>query len=141
MVWGTVEHTTHSVHGRNYRGYETYSPPWPQNARRRPTQWGEETMPLCSFLWAHRGAIDGQRVVMGSRSGKVSSKHVLLFSYVLSERFAPLGLPLRHAEKAVARAEKAYDVEAIVEDIATKSITESERKIETLHHELKDAHW
>ncbi|RZR78154.1 hypothetical protein BHM03_00003404 [Ensete ventricosum] len=113
MVWGTVEHTTHSVHGRNYRGYETYSPPWPQNARRRPTQWGEETMPLCSFLWAHRGAIDGQR----------------------------LGLPLRHAEKAVARAEKAYDVEAIVEDIATKSITESERKIETLHHELKDAHW
>ncbi|RZS07414.1 hypothetical protein BHM03_00038247 [Ensete ventricosum] len=51
-----------------------------------------------------------------------------------------LGLALYFVEEAEARVEEAHDEVAIAEDMVSKSIVESEQKIETLHYELKDTH-
>ncbi|RRT54809.1 hypothetical protein B296_00048898 [Ensete ventricosum] len=58
---------------------------------------------------------------------------------LLHELDLEFNLALRRAEEAEARTEEAYDEATIIEDMVALSVTECERKVETLSCELKDA--
>ncbi|RWW65882.1 hypothetical protein BHE74_00026784 [Ensete ventricosum] len=60
-------------------------------------------------------------------------------NFQLHELDLEFNLALRRAEEAEARTEEAYDEATIIEDMVALSVTECERKVETLSCELKDA--
>ncbi|RRT80436.1 hypothetical protein B296_00007514 [Ensete ventricosum] len=68
------------------------------------------------------------------------SRHEVLVDSQVDELNLALGLALYFVEEAEAWVEEAHDEVAITEDMVTKSIVESEQKIETLRYELKDTH-